>query len=48
MYRGGIACVARRGVTAQIGQTLEYLKASFFANVGLARGETQKLELPHR
>jgi hypothetical protein len=52
MYRDGIACVARRVVTRQIGQALEYFKVLFFAGgtrtAGFARCETQKLELPHR
>jgi len=27
---------------------MEHFKALFFADTGLASGETQKLELPHR
>ncbi len=30
MYRDGIACVARRLVTTQIGWTMEHFKALFF------------------
>ena len=43
MYRHCIACVARCVVKTQIGQTMEYFKASILTNAGFAYGEHKNL-----